>query len=122
MVLLLTSSSLLLFDTLFTADIICSPFIFITEHLVSLSDLLKLLFCALWIVNILVWMVLNGCFFECFLNLGTCCVPLKPEYLVIVLRLLLRLLLHVLFVLLSLLVAPWVVLVLVESKIGIHKQ
>lgn len=84
---LLIGSSLLLFvllNTLLTLLVVNSSLIRIWKNFISISNFLKLFLCFIGVFSVLIWVMLNGQFFESLLNLIFVCVPLNPHYIVIV--------------------------------------
>ena len=57
---------LVTFETIFALNIVNAPLFWVNEHFVSVGNLLELFFCGVWVVRVLVWMVQDRLFFECF--------------------------------------------------------
>lgn len=75
---------LLLPDSLLAKLIICAPLIWITKGFIRICNLLKFDFCTFGVILILIRMMLDGEFFELFLDFLICGVSLDPQDLVVV--------------------------------------
>lgn len=69
----------------FLALLIVDPsLVLVLQRLVSIGDLLKLLFCTLWVVLILVWMVLHGKLLERLLDVCLRGVPSNTHNFIVI--------------------------------------
>ena len=85
MLLLLSLSLLVTFESFFSLLIINLPFIRVRKNLIGIRNFLKLDFRCLWVILIFVRVKFDGLFFETLLDLFFCCTSIQPEKLVVVL-------------------------------------
>ena len=97
----LTLSLLLLANTLLSKLIVDSSLLWVRKGLIRICDLLEFLLGCVRVVQILVWMVLDGKLLECLLQLGIISVPLHSQQVIVVFSLLLGFLLLLLSLLSS---------------------
>ena len=97
----LTLSLLLLANTLFSKLIVDSSLLWVRKGLIRICDRLEFLLGSVRVVQILVWMVLDGKFLECLLQLGIISIPLHSQQVIVVFSLLLGFLLLLLSLLAS---------------------
>ena len=85
MLLLLSLSLLVTFESFFSLLIINLPFIRVRKNLIGIRNFLKLDFRCLWVILIFVRMKFDGLFFETLLDLFFCCTSIQTEKLIVVL-------------------------------------
>ena len=91
--------------------------VFVRKNLVCICNLLELCFGAIRVVQVFVWMILNGCLFECLLYLSVCGCLLDSQKFVVIFLFLLIGVLFCCLVVCPLLLLPLLLALIVEAPL-----